>query len=294
MTMAMNILNEVEFKKNMENAKTELSIALKIAIGHRSVSQFARDCRIVDVTLINDILKRKINVLPERDFLRIVERTSEGRVTYTYLCEICGYTKCDPNEDRSWANYHPERGSIYMADLGLNNMDSEQEGVRPCLIISNNMGNKHSSIITIAPLTSKRKHRLPVHVDLTVQDGMRQNSIICLEQTRVVSKRRLFYNGTPMKILKLTEEKINEVNIAIEKQFGIIDLMYNPDHAFELVGQIETLEHNIKTKKIKPSFLSELLNGKRKELVTYCKKYNRNEKTIINNYTGTRDFVPVN
>lgn len=295
MAMAMTMsLNEVNFKRHMEDAKTELSIALKLAIGHRSVSQFAHDCRMVDATLINNILKRKINVLLERDFLRTVERASEGRITYTYLCEICSYAKYDPNEDKSWASYHPDRGSIYLVDLGLNNMDSEQEGIRPCLIISNDMGNKHSSIITIAPLTSKRKHRLPVHVDLTVQDGMKHNSIICLEQTRVVSKRRLFYNGTPMKILKLTEEKINEVNIAIEKQFGIIDVFYNPDHAFELIEQIEILEHNIKTKKIKPSFLSELLNGKRKELVAYCKKYNKNEKTIINNYTGTRDFVPVN
>lgn len=291
--MAMNILNEVEFKKNMEDAKTELSIALKLAIGHRSVSQFAHDCRMVDAILINNILKRKINVLPERDFLRTVERASEGRVTYTYLCEICGYSKYGPNEDKSWASYQPERGSIYLVDLGLNNMDSEQEGIRPCLIISNDMGNKHSSIITIAPLTSKRKHRLPVHVDLTVQDGMKHNSIICLEQTRVVSKRRLFYNGTPMKILKLTEEKINEVNIAIEKQFGIIDVLYNPDHAFELVEQIETLEHNIKTKKIKPSFISAILDNKRKELVDYCNKYRKDAKQVCNEYEGIREFVPM-
>lgn len=290
MTMSMN---ELDFKRHFENAKEELSIALKIAIGHRSVSQFARDCRMVDATLINNILRRKINVLPERDFLRTVERASEGRVTYTYLCEICGYSKYDPNEDKSWASYQPERGSIYFADLGLNNMDSEQEGVRPVLVISNETGNKNGSIITVAPLTSQRKRKLPIHVEVTVQEGMPRDSIICLEQTRAISKRRLFYNGVPIKVLKLSEAKIEEVNTAIEKQFGLIDCLFNNEVAFELIEQIETLEQNIKTKKIKPSFLSELLNGKRKELIAYCKKYNKNENSVIKNYEGTREFVPL-
>lgn len=198
------------------------------------------------------------------------------------------------NEDCTWVNYYPERGSIYMADLGLNNMDSEQEGVRPCLIISNNIGNKNSSIITIAPLTSKGKRPLPIHVELTKErDGIKQDSIICIEQTRVISKRRLFYNGTPIKILKLSDEKIFEVNTAIEKQFGLIDCLFNNDIAFELVEQIETLEQNIKTKKIKPSFLSKLLNGKHKELNAYCKKYNKNKNSVVKNYEKTREFVPV-
>lgn len=196
-------------------------------------------------------------------------------------------------KDGSWASYYPERGSIYLADLGSNNMDSEQNGVRPVLIISNNTGNKNGSIITVAPLTSQQKRRLPIHVELTVQDGIQKDSIICLEQTRAISKRRLFYNGVPIKILKLSDEKIFEVNTAIEKQFGIIDVLYNPNHAFELVEQIETLEYNIKTKKIKPSFLSKLLDSKQKELANYCKKYNKNKNSVVKNYEKTREFVPV-
>jgi len=53
------------------------------------------------------------------------------------------------------------------------------------------------------------------------------------------------------------------------------------------------LEQNIKTKKIKPSFLSKLLNGKHKELNTYCKKYNKNKNSVVKNYEKTREFVPV-
>ncbi|MCE5220166.1 MAG: type II toxin-antitoxin system PemK/MazF family toxin [Clostridium sp.] len=276
-----------------EKTREELSNELRKAIGYRSISQFAKDCRMVDVSLIVNILDKRIVVLPEREVLRTIERASEGRVTYTYLCQICGYSKYDSNEDKTWATYQPERGSVYMADLGLNNMDSEQEGVRPVLIVSNETGNKYGSIITVAPLTSQRKRKLPIHVELNVDDGMRRDSLICLEQTRAISKRRLFYNGVPIKVLKLSEAKIEEVNTAIEKQFGLIDCLFNNEVAFELIEQIETLEQNIKTKKIKPSFLSELLNGKRKELIAYYKKYNKNENSVIKNYEGTREFMPL-
>lgn len=274
-----NINKEI---KRIERIREELSNALNIAIGYRSVSQFTHDCRMVDVTLINDILKKKITVLPEREVLRVFERASEGRVTYVHLCQICEYPKYDPNEDRSWANYCPERGSIYMVDLGWNNQDSEQNGIRPCLVIQNDMGNKNSSTISVAPLTTKDKNPLPIHVTITTRDGMRQNSIICIEQTRVVSKRRLFYNSVPIKVLKLSDEKIREVNIAIEKQFGIIDLMYNSDHSSRLIKQIKTIEKNIQTKQSKD--LLSVLNDKWDELTIYCSKYHKNSEVIVDEW----------
>ncbi len=126
------------------------------------------------------------------------------------------------NMNENWSSYCPERGSIYMINLGMDNLDSEQRGVRPCLIIQNDIGNKNSSTISVAPLTSKKKNKLPVHIELTVEDGLRMDSVICLEQTRVVSKRRLFYNGFPIKVMQLSKDKMSEVNMAIGKQFGII------------------------------------------------------------------------
>jgi mRNA interferase MazF len=271
--------------------KEELANALRIAIGHRSILQFVKDCRMTDASIVSNILKKQISVLPEREFLRVIERASQGRVTYSYLCQICDYAKYDPDEDRTWANYYPERGCIYMVDFGMNNMDSEQDGIRPALIISNNMGNKHSSIISVAPLTSKNKKPLSVHVDLTRNEGLQRDSIICLEQTKVISKRRLFFNGTPIKVLKLSDEKIWEVNIAIEKQFGIIDLMFNQDHAFELVEQIETLRN---TKKINQSrSLVGILNDKINELIDYCKTYNKSVYDVMSDYEEGENFACV-
>ncbi len=265
-----------------ENMKDRLANVVKEAIGNRSVSMFAKDCRMVEVDLIINILNKKIKVLPEREVLRTIERASQGRVTYSLLCDICGYTKFDPNEDRSWANFFPDRGSIYNVDLGFNNQDSEQNGVRPCLIISNNKGNEKGSIITIAPLTTKEKRPMPTHVKLTTKDGMRQDSLICLEQIRTVTKRRLFYNRVPIKILDLSEEKIFEVNTAIEKQLGLINVLFNEDIAFELIEQIEILKKNIKVKQSRD--LIELLDEKISEFATYCKKYQRNIQLVMNEY----------
>lgn len=271
------------------NVKEQLSSALRIAIGYRSISQFAQDCRMVDANYINDILNKKISVLPEREVLRVIERASQGRVTYSHLCQICNYTKYDPNEDMGWAKYFPERGSIYLADLGFNNMDSEQEGIRPVLIIQNNLGNRNSSTISIAPLTSKKKNPLSVHVELTQHDGMRQDSTICIEQTRVVSKRRLFYNGFPIKILKLSEEKIFQVNTAIEKQFGIVGIMYDRSHSFKLVEQIKALENNIKIKQSRD--LIDMFDEKIEELAIYCKKYSRNIEGVLREYEVSNSYI---
>ena len=202
--------------KNFKAQRRELAEVFKVAIGHRSITEFTKDCGMVDTGYIADILNEKIKVLPERRLFRIIEKTSQRRVTYSHLCQICGYQEYDV--DDSWAKFSPDRGSVYWVDLGFSNLDCEQNGIRPCLIISNNTGNKNGSILTVAVITSQIKKELPCHVRLTTNDGMRQNSLICLEQVRTITKKRLFYNGFPVKVLDLSEEKIFEVNTAIEKQ----------------------------------------------------------------------------
>lgn len=264
--------------------KKELSDAFRLAIGYRSISEFIDECGFADPNLIIDIVNENINVLPNRKLFRLIEMASEKRVTYSYLCQICGYSEYY-TEDDSWKRFAPNRGSIYYIDLGYNNLDSEQNGIRPCLIISNDLGNKNSCILSVAPLTTKSKKPLSIHVKLGKEDGMRQDSIICLEQTRVVSKRRLFYNRIPIKIMDLSEEKIFEVNTAIEKQFGLIDCLYNSELAFELVEQINSIKQNKTIKK------SNLLKGIYEKLNIYCKKYNRDVDSVIEEYEESNRFV---
>lgn len=84
------------------------------------------------------------------------------------------------------------RGDIYYADLSPV-VGSEQGGVRPVLVIQNNVGNKHSPTIICAAITSKmNKAKLPTHIEISTKDyKIVRNSVILLEQIRTIDKQRL-------------------------------------------------------------------------------------------------------
>ena len=108
------------------------------------------------------------------------------------------------------------RGDIYYADLRPV-VGSEQGGVRPVLIIQNDVGNKHSPTVIYAAITSKmNKAKLPTHVELSArQCDMVRDSVILLEQLRTIDKQRL-----REKICHIDEnlqEKVNEaLRISLE------------------------------------------------------------------------------
>ena len=85
-----------------------------------------------------------------------------------------------------------KRGDIYYADLRPV-VGSEQGGVRPVLIIQNDVGNRHSPTVICAAITSKmNKAKLPTHVELSSRDcDMVKDSVILLEQLRTIDKQRL-------------------------------------------------------------------------------------------------------
>ena len=88
-----------------------------------------------------------------------------------------------PNEIR--------RGDIFFADLNPVR-GSEQGGLRPVLVIQNNIGNRHSPTVIIAPITSKlKKNALPTHVGLPRDIGLPAKSMVLLEQVRTIDKSRL-------------------------------------------------------------------------------------------------------
>lgn len=85
-----------------------------------------------------------------------------------------------------------KRGELYYADLSPN-FGSEQGGIRPVLVVQNDIGNKYSPTIIAAAITSKLdKARLPTHIELPAIDyGLNKDSVILLEQIRTIDKRRL-------------------------------------------------------------------------------------------------------
>jgi len=127
-------------------------------------------------------------------------------------------------EEVDWRSWCPKRGEIYLCQLGNEGLlYSEIKGYRPVLIASNDIANRHSPVVTIIPLTSSQiKNNLPVHVKVGVEEGLQNLSLICCEQTKTVSKNRMFINGSLVKICKLSNELMCKVDNALKIQFGLV------------------------------------------------------------------------
>ena len=109
------------------------------------------------------------------------------------------------------------RGDLYYADLSPV-VGSEQGGLRPVLIIQNDIGNRYSPTVIAAAITSRMsKTHLPTHIDVFADRvGLAKDSVILLEQIRTLDKRRL-----REKMGHLDEGMMNEVNTAIAISFGL-------------------------------------------------------------------------
>ncbi len=109
------------------------------------------------------------------------------------------------------------RGDIYYADLSPV-IGSEQGGVRPVLIIQNDVGNKFSPTVIAAAITSKTdKSKLPTHIDVYAEKyGLARDSVILLEQIRTIDKKRL-----KEKMGHLDDDLMTRVNDAITISFGL-------------------------------------------------------------------------
>lgn len=109
------------------------------------------------------------------------------------------------------------RGEIYLIDLSLG-VGSEQGGVRPAVIVQNEIGNENSPTTIICPLTSKKKNMSATHVALTPRDaGVVKDSTVLCEQVRVIDKARIKKKLGEVNNLK----KIEDINQKILVSFGI-------------------------------------------------------------------------
>ncbi len=109
-----------------------------------------------------------------------------------------------------------KRGDIYYADLSPV-VGSEQGGVRPVLIIQNDVGNRYSPTVIAAAITSQQdKTSLPTHIKVSAGCGLAKDSVILLEQVRTIDKRRL-----KEKMGVLDTPAMDKVDKALEVSFGI-------------------------------------------------------------------------
>ena len=111
-----------------------------------------------------------------------------------------------------------KRGDIYYADLSPV-VGSEQGGIRPVLIIQNDIGNKYSPTVIATAITSQiNKAKMPTHIELDANEyGLSKNSVVLAEQIRTIDKQRL-----KEKIGHLDDRLMTQVNEALEISFGLI------------------------------------------------------------------------
>ncbi|KGX90573.1 PemK family transcriptional regulator [Pontibacillus halophilus JSM 076056 = DSM 19796] len=112
-----------------------------------------------------------------------------------------------------------KRGDVYFADLSPV-VGSEQGGVRPVLILQNNIGNRFSPTVIVAAITAQiQKAKLPTHVEIDAERyGFERDSVILLEQIRTIDKQRL-----TDKITHLDDAMMSKVEEAVQISLGLID-----------------------------------------------------------------------
>jgi mRNA interferase MazF len=117
------------------------------------------------------------------------------------------------------------RGDIYYADLSPV-IGSEQGGIRPVLIVQNDVGNKYSPTVIAAAITSQTgKTRLPTHIKLNAEKcGLAKDSVVLLEQIRTLDKKRL-----KERMGALDDGAMGKVNEALSISFGLENQAENED-----------------------------------------------------------------
>lgn len=112
-----------------------------------------------------------------------------------------------------------KRGDVYYADLSPV-IGSEQGGVRPVLVLQNNIGNKYSPTVIISAITSQiNKAKLPTHIEIKAKDfELPKDSVVLLEQLRTIDKKRL-----KEKIGRFDKVLMNEVDEGIKISLGLIE-----------------------------------------------------------------------
>lgn len=110
-----------------------------------------------------------------------------------------------------------KRGDIFYANLSPV-VGSEQGGVRPVLVVQNDVGNKYSPTVIVAAITSKiNKAKLPTHIELNAHTyGLERDSVVLLEQIRTLDKARLLE-----KIGNTDSKTLREIDTALQISLGL-------------------------------------------------------------------------
>lgn len=160
----------------------------------------------------------KAAAFPSRrsDCRRITHATAvSGTIGITMCCSARSGVASDTKKASLCSKLTVKRGDIFYADLS-GTIGSEQGGIRPVLVVQNDVGNFHSPTIIIAPISTAGKHYLPVHIRIGRNGGLSRDSTVFLEQIRTIDRQRIrHYVGT------LDDEMMRKIDNAIKISLGV-------------------------------------------------------------------------
>lgn len=150
------------------------------------------------------------------DCRRITHATvASGTTGTTTCCSARSDVVSDTKKTSLCGKLTVKRGDIFYADLS-GTIGSEQGGIRPVLVVQNDVGNFHSPTIIIAPISTAGKHYLPVHIRIGKSGGLSRDSTVFLEQIRTIDRQRIrHYVGT------LDGEIMRKIDDAIKISLGV-------------------------------------------------------------------------
>lgn len=128
-----------------------------------------------------------------------------------------------------------KRGEVWYADLG-DGKGCEQRGVRPVLIIQNDIGNEHSPTVIVASITDAKKRYMPTHVHINPSGYIKKHSVVMLEQVRTIDKNRIGNKATTV-----SKDVMKQVDSKIKISFGITE---GNDLIAESNRQDKSLQHH--------------------------------------------------
>lgn len=131
-----------------------------------------------------------------------------------------------------------KRGDMFSAIF--DGVDSEQQGLRPFVILQNNIGNRFSPTLIVALITTKnKKDNMPTHIMLNKELGLKEDSVVMLEQIRTIDKSRIIEGSYIGRVDRATMKKIDEamsISVGLENQ-----------RDFEVRKQVKEVEYWMRT-----------------------------------------------
>lgn len=175
------------------------------------------------------------------------------------------------------ADYKNEliKGSIWYVDLGeVKKGSSIQAGIRPCIVVSNDMCDKFSPVLQVVALTSRVKKGLPTHIYLNQNaTELKIKSIALCEQIISIDKKQI-----KSYVSQLENKYIELIDTGLKKQLQLVEIVkkeeFSIEYAQEILGNLNEFEQLYKMCKSK--FVLKMITNNLKALESYCKKHDRN------------------